>query len=395
METNMVLTKSVLFIGTKVILLTLLLTSLNACNEAEFYQKKFLKGLGVDVDGNIPDGNDIPLDSPEHPNNQLPEDLTHHHEPGKPHQPNCPNQEDDHYDPTAQQESEDPRFLTMTEVFTQSEQAQSKVDIIWVVDDSGSMGDEQNSLAYNFDAFIQDFMSKEINFRMAITTTDPTKKRDGKMVCDWHVLNSLYAAINRQNFVAMFEKCIKVGTKGSGHEKGLNAIDRFLYHYNDGNKSNRNDSFLREDAYLVVVIVSDEEDQSSRNVSHYIERLRSVKVNAGKVKVFSIVNTKANTEKYESKGVRYMTASKATNGVVADIDDSFYQILKDFGYDIINLLNRFTIAHKIANNSIIVEVNGIATTEFTFDQITNSIKFNSGFTPAASSEIRVTYSVLE
>lgn len=393
--------KKITFIVTRSILLTLVVTSLNACNEAEFYQKEFLKGSGVDVDGNIPDANDIPLDSPEHPNNILPEDVTHHHGPEQPHEPECPNKDDDQNnsdnptDPENPTGPTDPTYHDVTEVFTQSQQAQSKVDIVWVVDDSGSMGDEQTSLAYNFDAFIQDFMSKDIDFRMAITTTDPTKKSDGKMVCDWHVLNSKHAAVNQQNFFHMFEKCIKVGTKGSGHEKGLNGIDRFLHHYNDGNKSNRNDAFLREDAYLVVVIVSDEEDQSSRNVSHYVERLRSTKTNEGMVKVFSIVNTEDTSAKYESKGIRYMSASNATNGAVADINGDFYQILTDFGSDIVNLLDSFTMANTITGNNILVTVNGIATTEFSFDQTANSIKFNSGFIPTAASEIKVTYSVLD
>ena len=257
------------------------------------------------------------------------------------------------------------------------------------------MGDEQASLAYNFDAFIDDFMKRDVDFRMAITTTDPTKKRDGKMVCDWHVLNSEYAAVNQQNFFRKFKKCIKVGTKGSGHEKGLNAIDRFLHHYHDGNKVNRNDPFFREDAYLVVVVVSDEEDQSSHNVSHYVEKLKAIKANEGMVKIYSIVNTKVTNARYERKGVRYMSASSSTNGVVADINDNFYQTLTDFGSNIVNLLDSFALAKTSANNNILITVNGVATTEFTFDHLENSIKFNTGFVPAASSEIRVTYSVLD
>jgi hypothetical protein len=390
----MVLTKKMtLRVGlTKGLLLLSLLASFTACNEAEFYQKDFLKGAGVDVDGDIPSADDIPLDSPEHPNNQQPTNS----DPSGSTNPNDPTDGSDPSDPTdPDYPGTTPTYSSVTETFIQNANAKSKVDIVWVIDDSGSMGDEQESLAYNFDAFITDFMSKDVDFRMAITTTDPTKRVDGKMVCDWHVLNSEHAAVNQQNFFHMFQKCIKVGTKGSGHEKGLNATDRFLHHYHDGQSGNGNNPFLREDAYLIVVIVSDEEDLSSKNVPQYVKRLQAVKATEGMVKIYSIVNTDQTTAQWESKGERYMKASKATNGAIADIHDNFYQILTDFGSNIVNLLDSFSIAKTPFNNDINVLINGVATTEFVYDATANSIKFNQGFVPASGSEIKVTYTIAD
>src|SRR5690606_21598915 len=65
------------------------------------------------------------------------------------------------------------------EVFSQALQMK-KLDILWVIDDSGSMQDKQNALGFNFDAFIKDFMGTKVDFRMAITTTD--KDKNGQMV---------------------------------------------------------------------------------------------------------------------------------------------------------------------------------------------------------------------
>ncbi|MBT7610849.1 MAG: hypothetical protein HN576_13895 [Bacteriovoracaceae bacterium] len=377
----MVLIHNLTFNIIKGLLLCTLLASISACNKAEFFQKEFLKGIGVDNDGDVPTSVDIPLDSPEHPNNYDKENPTHRHDEDQAHDIDCP------FD---KEEWTSPSFTMKTEVFTQTSKTYSKVDILWVIDDSGSMKDEQASMSYNFDAFIQEFILKDIDFRMAITTTDPSKKIDGKMVCDWHVLNSEHAAVNKQNFFHMFEKCIKVGTKGSGREKGLNATDRFLHHYEDKNIENK---FLRKDAYFIVVIVSDEEDQSRKSVNNYIERLKSIKDHEGMVKVYSIVNVEETSAKWESKGSRYIDLSLGTNGVIADINNDFYQTLSDFGNEIVYLLKSFSLASTPVNNEITVLINNIETSDYRYDEKSKNIIFNEKSIPSAGSEISITYLV--
>ena len=50
--------------------------------------------------------------------------------------------------------------------------AQRKVDVLWVVDDSGSMGGEQDKLAADFAAFIADFVELGLDFQLAVVSTD-------------------------------------------------------------------------------------------------------------------------------------------------------------------------------------------------------------------------------
>ena len=61
---------------------------------------------------------------------------------------------------------------------------------------------------------------------------------------------------------------IRVGTSGSGYEKGLGASQAFFQN---------NSSFVRDDAHLAIVYVSDEEDQSAESVSHYVNYLKGLK----------------------------------------------------------------------------------------------------------------------
>lgn len=143
-----------------------------------------------------------------------------------------------------------------SEIFTQNTGKKGDVDILWVIDDSGSMADEQDSLGRNFQSFIDQFLVKGIDFKMAITTTDGTSSRNGKMVGDSSLLTSAAAKQNKTAFISNFKKLVNVGTRGSGVEQGLKTSAAFMDRYAS--------SFLRSDAFLVVVYLSDEEDQSDK-----------------------------------------------------------------------------------------------------------------------------------
>src|SRR5690606_10831447 len=112
-----------------------------------------------------------------------------------------------------------------TELFQQTASETKKLDIVWVIDDSGSMGDEQASLGWNFSSFIDEFIQKDVDFKMAITTTDVSSStKKGRIIPDSDVLlTSIKAKENETKFKDDFKRLIKVGINGSGAEKGLEA----------------------------------------------------------------------------------------------------------------------------------------------------------------------------
>ena len=46
------------------------------------------------------------------------------------------------------------------------------VDVLWVVDNSGSMSEEQGQVVANFQDFINEFISLGLDYHMAVVTTD-------------------------------------------------------------------------------------------------------------------------------------------------------------------------------------------------------------------------------
>jgi hypothetical protein len=163
-----------------------------------------------------------------------------------------------------------------------------KVDILWVVDNSGSMATSQQALTDNFSSFINKFQEKQSDFHMAVTGTDAwraayqaagpgkdilLKMRRGPIVQnagiwgyspDSGVGNDLMTKLTL-NLTNVFTINAKQGINGSGDERAFASMVDFL-------SSSLNTGFRRPDAILSVIILSDEDDFSV-NTSSYVAGL--------------------------------------------------------------------------------------------------------------------------
>ncbi|MBX5482490.1 MAG: hypothetical protein IRZ16_11740 [Myxococcaceae bacterium] len=153
-----------------------------------------------------------------------------------------------------------------------------KVDILWIVDSSGSMAPKQQRLAQNFQGFINQLVSAQppIDFHIAVTTTDTDDPATRGTLRTWSVGNKSGNFIactpdvtgtvstcntgsgSTADAVTAFAQMAQVGTQGSASEKGL--LNAYLTLENPANLGP--DRFVRPDAALYVVVVSDEDDSS-------------------------------------------------------------------------------------------------------------------------------------
>jgi hypothetical protein len=280
--------------------------------------------------------------------------------------------------------------VDVTENFLQKDEAPKKLDIVWIVDNSGSMADEQTALATNFDSFIKEFILKDVDFKMAITTTDTSSdaKRGAIAGASDLKLTSAIAKANEAQFISDFKSIIKVGVNGSGNERGLDAAEGFLMKHKA--------SFLRPDAYLAIVIISDEEDSSPKAPAEYADILKASKANAGLVKVYSVVDTgKTNVGNNITTGYeRYDAVSKLTAGVTANIRNDFDTVLTEMGDSIIGLLDSFALGADPIAGTLKVYVNNQLSNDYVYNAATRSIKFNSNALPPVGASIKVVYQKL-
>ena len=175
-----------------------------------------------------------------------------------------------------------------------------KTDILFVVDDSGSMAEEQANLAANLDAFVATLAASPAKdeFQIGVTTTSVTgfsaaetsyatgpnatapavPYPAGALVAvdpasfrlRWDPTARAFTgnrilAAGSPTLVADFQANVRVGTGGSGKEQGLGAVRLAL---TDRIADGTNAGFLRPGARLAVVILSDEDDCTETNVPY-------------------------------------------------------------------------------------------------------------------------------
>src|SRR5262249_48642672 len=136
-----------------------------------------------------------------------------------------------------------------TDVFSQL--MDNKVDILWVVDNSPSMEEEQMALTTNFDSFIMFADSIGADYQIGVVTTDcDAANESGKLQGATKIITQSRVPTAQQVFSAN----ASVGTNGSGDEKGLLAAKLAL---SPPVRDAENAGFLRDDARLAVIIVTD------------------------------------------------------------------------------------------------------------------------------------------
>ncbi|MCL4228273.1 MAG: hypothetical protein KJZ91_27725 [Myxococcales bacterium] len=159
-----------------------------------------------------------------------------------------------------------------------------KMDIIFVIDDSGSMEQEQTNLRTNFPMFASVLNSyqistgEQLDYRAAVTTTGVTAS--GTQVLPPPFSTSLpfnqtgqdgrfrqvsgmtrpWLERDDPNMAQTFGQAATVGINGPGLEMQLRAMELAI-------QPSTNPGFVRDDALLGIVILTDEDDCSFRQSS--------------------------------------------------------------------------------------------------------------------------------
>jgi hypothetical protein len=155
-----------------------------------------------------------------------------------------------------------------------------KIDLLFVIDNSGSMGEEQTNLAANFPAFIQVIAESGLDYRVAVTTsgmdytyqqqlpppiggTIPTSQDGGDngamlqpSAC---TMPSRWIDAAHADPAMAFSCAANVGTTGPSDEMPLAAMRAA---FDDRMTDGTNSGFRRPDALLGVVFLTDENDCS-------------------------------------------------------------------------------------------------------------------------------------
>ena len=166
------------------------------------------------------------------------------------------------------------------EVFTQS--TPSDVDVLWVVDNSCSMGDTIDLLGDRFDSFLSAFGALDIDYHLSVTSTDmEDPSHQGRFLGPARVISGAHADPN-----GLFVAAASLGDEGSGDERGMDAAYAAL---TDPLLESENWGFLREDASLAIVVLSDEEDKSEITNGDFVRWLDALKGDPERTSLSAVV----------------------------------------------------------------------------------------------------------
>jgi von Willebrand factor type A domain len=225
----------------------------------------------------------------------------------------------------------------------------AKADIIFVIDNSGSMGDHQKNLSENVDKFITTLVNERDipDFKIGICTTDSSNLK---------VLSREDMRSNIANFINSLKSSMLVGTSGSATEKGLEMALNAV-----------RSGFSRMDSLLFVNIISDENDDSSASPDYYVEQMKQVK--GGKKVIINAV--------YNSSSAKHFQAALLTNGITADIKSNYGELLSDIGKNVSDLVKTVPLS-EIPNDllKISVQRNKQSVNDWKHNSKLNSIDFS-------------------
>jgi hypothetical protein len=153
-----------------------------------------------------------------------------------------------------------------TDVFAQD--AQPKADVLFVIDDSCSMDNEQADLGRNFAAFIRFAVSQQVDYHIAVTTTSVSSSasdENGRFV-PLAGGNPRVITPTTPNKELVFQQNVSVGTSGDAYEKLIRPAYLGL---SSPLIDTHNAGFLREEANLAIIVVSDAADQDTTPLAFY------------------------------------------------------------------------------------------------------------------------------
>ena len=307
--------------------------------------------------------------------------------------------------------------LDATQIDEFQQLGKPKVDILFVIDKSGSMGQEQAALGSNFQAFIQFAEAQGLEYQLGVTTTD-TDDEAGR-------LTSANPGTQRQSSVtgpaqnrivtpqttpspsAVFAANVSYQLTGgsAADESGLRAAEQAL---SSPVVFGHNAGFLRQDAVLSLIFVSDEPDQSPGSVDFYINFFLSIK-GFRNTNLFSASAITAPTPPGNCSGPggsasasgRYLAAAERTGGVFQSICTADWsRSLEDLSTTAFGFKSRFFLTNQPVISTLKVFIDGSelpqqssgGTINWTYDFGTNSVNFAPYSTPEPGAQIRVEYS---
>lgn len=211
------------------------------------------------------------------------------------------------------------------------------VDVLWVIDNSGSMEGERDLLATAFPGFVAPFVDAAVDYHIGVITMDMGRPTDQGRLREASGLRWLDRDTPdlQGTFAAMATAALAPGDKKLSdvrlQENGRDAI--FAALHTQSGAGGHNEGFLhdRDSAWLHLTVVSDEDDKSTRlSVPEFVSYLEALRSLPARVSFNSIVALA--TVGRAERGEDYLAVTDAIGGTAASLlDQDWPDLLSELG----------------------------------------------------------------
>jgi len=315
-----------------------------------------------------------------------------------------------------------PTFSVLPSTYTyvnQQSQAitvNNKIDVLWVIDNSGSMAPAQANLAANFNNFISSFISKGYDFQLSVITTEAYLESIDSVTYSTFADFRSNAGMsivdqNTPDIQSSFVTNATQGITGYGDERAFQSIREAL-------NSNVNAGFIRPNSFLSVIIVSDEDDISHPGISYlswmdpgldpvsdyitFLDGITNSTANKRNYTVNGIITTdQACADSLTASGgftipvgLRYLDLINQTGGVAGSICDTQFDIsLQAISENVVQQVSIIPLSELPVPESVVVVIDSVPldNTSWSYDSVSNSIVFVAGYAPPQNAVIEIVF----
>jgi hypothetical protein len=293
-----------------------------------------------------------------------------------------------------------------TDLFTQSD---GVVDILWIIDDSGSMADERLILGSDFQGFLDELVAIQSDYQIGVTSLNDIDQ--GQLRQSVTAAPGVRIITNATpNATAIFQELTTFPSSRLHWDQGLRMGELALSPPNT-NAGGTNIGFVRPTAALAVVVVTNGHDGSYGDPDYYTRFYRGVKGPGNeRLVTFSTIGgdlpngctPAADIGKLgglADPATRYAAVSFGTGGVVGSICDADFAATLLRIVQALNTLRKvFQLTLKPAPGTLTVTVNGVLIPQdvvngWQYQASTNSVVFLGAYVPPPGANIQILYAI--
>jgi hypothetical protein len=253
-------------------------------------------------------------------------------------------------------------------------------DILLVVDNSCSMHEEQSALSSNAERFIDSLEVLGVDYQIAVITTDSST-----------FVGPIVRPLDPDPSYELSQQVL-VGTIGNSTEQGILMASKAM---KPGGMASPGSTFMRRDAQLAVVWISDEADYSLGTPAAWSHEFWGLKSSPGKVSVWSIIGDIPYGCTTADPGYGYFELVTMMGGNWSSICSSDWGTPLGGVASTVSVDSTFELAGEPIATTIRVWVDGIETYDWAYVVADNAVSFNPGHAPDPGMHVLIEYSYIE